>query len=209
MGHTEAAIKFRKQPRTRLSFKSILVSCVLLEMSSNNPNPNDGAPAPNPPFHRTQNFAFAMVAIVAVSLTIAVLALTGNLKNSPSKSPAQSKNTPAPTPAERSNFKFSERGEIKDMLGKKITITGDIDRLESDAKGRYLLFKESDPRDVMLYFNPAKIESSEWILKRKFAGQKVRASGTVLLDDRRLLLEMSSMDDLRLHSEESTPTATP
>lgn len=211
MGHPAAAIKFRKQPRTRLSFKSILVSCVPLEMISNNlpanPQPAHGTSAKHPPFHRTQNFAFAMVAIVAVSLTIAVLALTGHLKISPSDSPTRAKNKPAPPPPERTDFKFSERSEIKEMLGKRATITGDIDRLESDAKGRYLIFKDSDPRrDVMLFFDTAKTETSEWILKRRFAGQKVRANGMLKQDGGRLLLELASMNDLKPYADEaSTP----
>jgi hypothetical protein len=172
-------------------------------MSSNDPNPIEGDHAKIPPFHRTQNFAFAMVAIAAVSLTIAVLALTGHLKNSPSQSPAQAKNTPAPSPTERSHFKFSERGEIKDMAGKQITVAGEIDRLELDDKGRYLLFKDSDPRrDVMIFFDKLKTETSEWILKRKFAGQMVKATGTVKLEGNRLLLELNSMNDLKIHAVE-------
>jgi hypothetical protein len=55
----------------------------------------------------------------------------------------------------------------------------------------------------MVSYDPAKTEISEWILKRKFVGQKVRVSGTIKLDGSRLLLEISSMDDLTLHADES------
>ena len=54
----------------------------------------------------------------------------------------------------------------------------------------------------MIFFDKLKTETSEWMLKRKFAGQKVRASGTVKLDGNRLLLELNSMDDLKLHADE-------
>jgi hypothetical protein len=155
------------------------------------------------PFHRTQNFVIAMVAVTAVSATIIVLALTGHLGGGGSRPTAFAKKEKAqPTPAEKTTFKSTERAEIKDMAGKKITVTGDIDRLERDDKGRYLLFKDSDPRrDVMVFFDPAKTEISEWVLKRKFAGQKVRATGMVKLDGTRLLLELISMDDLKLHAD--------
>lgn len=159
------------------------------------------------PFHRTQNFALAMVAVIAVCVTITALALTGNLGSGSRPAPFAKKEKPTPTPAERTAFKSTERGEIKDMAGKQITVTGEIDRLELDDKGRYLLFKDSDPRrDVMIFFDKQKTETSEWMLKRKFAGQKVRASGTVKLDGNRLLLELNSMDDLKLHADEpATP----
>jgi serine/threonine protein kinase len=159
------------------------------------------------PFHRTQNFVIAMVALIAVCATVAILALTGNLGVGGARpSPFAKKEKPTPTPAERTAFKSTERGEIKDMAGKQITVAGDIDRLELDDKGRYLIFKDSDPRrDVMLFFDKLKTETSEWMLKRKFAGQKVKASGTVKLDGNRLLLELNSMDDLKLHEDAPAP----
>ena len=160
------------------------------------------------PFHRSQNFVIAMVALIAVCATISILAITGNFGGSGARpTPFSKKEKPTPTPAERTAFKSTERGEIKDMAGKQITVTGEIDRLELDDKGRYLLFKDSDPRrDVMIFFDKQKTETSEWMLKRKFAGQKVRASGTVKLDGNRLLLELNSMDDLKLHADEpATP----
>ena len=145
-----------------------------------------------------------MVAVIAVCVTISVLALTGNLGSGTRPAPFAKKEKPTPTPAERTSFKSTERGEIKDMVGKQITVTGDIDRLEQDEMGRYLIFKDSDPRrDVMVFFDKTKTETSEWILKRKFGGQKVRASGTVKLDDGRLLLELTSMNDLKLHADET------
>jgi serine/threonine protein kinase len=155
------------------------------------------------PFHRTQNFVVTMVAVTAVSATIIVLALTGHLGGGGSRPVAFAKKEKVqPAPAEKTTFKSTERGEIKDMVGKKITVTGDIDRLERDDKGRYLIFKDSDPRrDVMVFFDPATTEVSEWVLKRKFAGHKVRATGTVKLDGTRLLLELISMDDLKLHAD--------
>jgi hypothetical protein len=154
------------------------------------------------PFHRTQNFVVTMVAVTAVSATVIVLALTGHLGGGASRPVGFAKKEKVqPKPVEKTTFKSTERGEIKDMIGKKITVTGDIDRLERDDKGRYLIFKDSDPnRDVMVFFDPA-TEVSEWVLKRKFAGQKVRATGTVKLDGTRLLLELISMDDLKLHAD--------
>ena len=176
------------------------------------PNPPSGAveiaSADRTPFHRSQNFVIAMAAVIAVCATLAILALTGNFGDGASRSsPFAKKEKHTPTPAEKTTFKSSDRGEIKDANGKKITISGDIDRLEHDDKGRYLIFKDSDPRrDVMIFLDTAKTETSEWILKRKFAGQKIRATGTVKLDGSRLLLELTSMDDLKLHAEEPTPT---
>jgi hypothetical protein len=173
------------------------------------PNPPEEVDeSPNPratPFHRTQNFVVAMAALIAVCATLAILALTGNFGGGTSRpNPFAKKEKPTPTPAEKTFFKFSDRSKIKDAAGKTITVTGDIERLESDPKGRYLVFKESDPRrDVLVYFDPAKTESSEWMLKRKFVGQKIRATGNVKLDDGRLLLELNSMDDLKLHADES------
>ena len=158
------------------------------------------------PFHRTQNFALLMVALIAVCVTITVLALTGNLGGGSRPTSFAKKEKEKPTPPEKTSFKSSERSEIKDAAGKNITVTGDIDRLEQDEKGRYLVFKDSDPRrDVMVFFDTAKTETSEWMLKRKFAGQKVRATGTVKLDGGRLLLELTSMDDLQLHADKPIP----
>ena len=155
------------------------------------------------PFHRTQNFVVTMVAVTAVSATVIVLALTGHLGGGGSRPVGFAKKEKVqPKPVEKTTFKSTERGEIKDMVGKKITVTGDIDRLERDDKGRYLIFKDSDPRrDVMVFFDPATTEVSEWVLKRKFTGQKVRATGTVKLDGTRLLLELFSLDDLKLHAD--------
>jgi serine/threonine-protein kinase len=157
------------------------------------------------PFHRSQNFVIAMAAVIAVCATLAILALTGNFGGGTSRpSPFAKKEKPTPTPAEKTSFKSSDRGEIKDKVGKQITVTGVIDRLEHGEKSRYLVFAESDPRSgVMVSYDPAKSEISEWMLKRKFVGQKVRANGTVKLDGSRLLLEISSMDDLTLHADES------
>ncbi|MFM8982688.1 MAG: hypothetical protein ACKOLA_07235, partial [Spartobacteria bacterium] len=167
--------------------------------------PADSAPSAAKdkiPFYRSQNFVIAMVAVIAVCATISILALTGNFGGGGARSsPIAKKEKPTPTPAERTAFKFTERGEIKDMAGKQITVTGGIDRLEFDDKGRYLVFKDSDPRDVMVFFDKQKTETSEWMLKRKFAGQIVKATGTVKLDGNRLLLELNSMDDLKLHAD--------
>lgn len=169
-------------------------------------NPASKKSNPTPPhrvpFHQTQNFAFAMVAVVAVCLTITVLAITGNLGSGPRPAPFAKKEKPSPSPAQRTSFKSTERSEIKDMVGIKITVTGEIERLEQDEKGRYLIFKDSDPRrDVIVFFNKTNTETSEWILKRKFVGQKVRASGTVKLDGGRLLLELTSVENLKLHAD--------
>lgn len=155
------------------------------------------------PFHRSQNFVIAMAAVIAVCATLAILAITGNFGGGTSRpSPFTKKEKPTPTPAEKTSFKSTDRGEIKDKVGKLISVTGVIDRLERDDKGRYLLFIDSDPRrDVMIFFDPAKTEISEWMLKRKFVGQKVRATGTVKLDGSRLLLESSTMDDLQLDAD--------
>jgi serine/threonine protein kinase len=169
------------------------------------PPPTDSAPPTSSdkiPFYRSQNFVIAMVAVIAVCATISILALTGNFGGGGARpTPFAKKEKPTPTPAERTAFKSTERGEIKDMAGKQITVTGGIDRLEFDDKGRYLLFKDSDPRDVMVFFDKQKTETSEWMLKRKFAGQIVKATGTVKLDGNRLLLELNSMDDLKLHAD--------
>lgn len=143
-----------------------------------------------------------MVAVVAVCLTITVLAITGNLGSGPRPAPFAKKEKPSPSPAQRTSFKSTERSEIKDMVGIKITVTGEIERLEQDEKGRYLIFKDSDPRrDVIVFFDKTNTETSEWILKRKFAGQKVRALGTVKLDGGRLLLELTSVENLKLHAD--------
>jgi serine/threonine protein kinase len=174
-------------------------------------NPNPPAPAEEShstkptPFHRSQNFVIAMAAVIAVCATLTILALTGNFGGGTSRpNPFAKKEKPTPTPAEKTSFQSTDRGEIKDKAGKQITVTGVIDRLERDDKSRYLVFTESDPsRDVMVFYDPAKTEISEWMLKRKFVGQKVRANGTVKLDGSRLLLEIFSMDDLKLHVDES------
>lgn len=170
------------------------------------------------PFHRTQNFVIAMAAVGAVCLTIIVLALTGNLGGdggSASKPAPGAKKKTESAPVEKTSFRFNERGEIKDMAGKQITVTGTIDRFEEDLQqdprkppleGRFLLFKDAGPRDVMVYFNPQKTESSAFALKRKFVGQKIRATGTVLVEGNLLLLDMASMDNLEIAGEDPTPS---
>jgi serine/threonine protein kinase len=172
-------------------------------------------PSDSVPFHRTQNFTIAMVAAIAVCLTIAILALTGNMGHGESAEKTTSSNLfgkkkkTTPTPAERKIFKSTERGEIRDMVGKEITIIGDIDRLEKDKddKGKYLIFQGSDPsRDVMIFFD-TKTEAGDFELKRKYAGHKVQATGVVKVDGSKLLLELASKNDLKLHTE--VPTATP
>lgn len=147
-----------------------------------------------------------MVAVISVCLTVSILALTGHLGGKPKPASQSKSEKNQPAAPERTTFKSTERSSIKDMAGKKITVTGDIDRVENDQKGRYLVFKDSDPRrDAMVFFDTTKTETSEWILKRKFAGQKVRAMGTVKLDGGRLLLELTSMDDLNLHTDKPSP----
>jgi len=159
------------------------------------------------PFHRTHNFALLMVTVIAICMTITVLALTGNLGGASRPAPFDKKEKSKPTAIARTLFKSTERSEIKDMLGKQITVIGHIDRLELDDKGRYLIFKDSEPnRDVMIFFDKLKTETSEWILKRRFAGLTVRATGTVNHDGHRLLLELNSMDDLKLNPDEPAPT---
>jgi len=173
------------------------------------------------PFHRTPNFVIAMAAVGAVCLTIIVLALTGHLGGGggPAAKPnpfAKKKSEPAPV--EKTTFRFNERGEIQDKAGKQITVTGTIDRFEEDLQqdprkppieGRFLLFKDAGPRDVMVYFNPGKTESSAFALKRKFVGQKIRATGTVLVEGNLLLLDMPSMDSLELTGEDPAPATPP
>jgi serine/threonine protein kinase len=168
------------------------------------------------PFHRTPNFVIAMAALGAVCLTLIVLALTGHLGGSgaPKENPfAKKKKEPAPV--EKTSFRSNERGEISDMLGKQITVTGTIDRLEEDLqldprkppkKGRFLLFKDSGPRDVMIFFDPLKTESSKFVLKQKFVGKKVRANGTVAIEGNLLLLDMASMEGLELMGEDPAPS---
>ena len=164
----------------------------------------EAASANPPPIPRSLNFVIALAAVIAVCTTLVILALTGNFGGGASRSPLFTKKE-KPAPAEKSSFQFTERGGIKDKVGKQITVTGEIDRLESNNKGRYLIFKDSDPRcDVMIYF-PQKTETSEWVLKRKFTGQKIRATGIVQLDGSLLLLEMASMDNLKLHADEPAP----
>ena len=182
----------------------------------NKPNPpaevDESPTSRGTPFHRSQNFVIAMAAVIAVCATLTILALTGNFGGGTSRpSPYAKKEKPTPTPTEKTSFKSTDRGEIKDKVGKQITVIGVIDRLEHGEKSRDLIFAESDPRSgVMVSYDPAKTEISEWMLKRKFVGQKVRANGTVKLDGSRLLLEISTMDDLKLHADEPTPqTPTP
>ena len=168
------------------------------------------------PFHRTQNFVIAMAAVGAVCLTLIVLALTGHLGGgggggSSAKSNPFAKKKPEAAPVEKTNFRFNETSEIKDKVGKQISVSGTIERFEEDLqqdarkppmKGRFLLFKGAGPRDVMIYFDPAKSESSAFALKRKFVGKKVRATGTVALIDGKLLLDMTSPNDLELTGED-------
>lgn len=197
----------RSDPTGKPALANPLSSAVFLKKTQSSPSLKsaDETVSSSVPFHCTQNFTLAMVALIAVCVTITVLALTGHLGGSGSHpAPLAKQQKPKPSPTERTTFKSTERGEIKDMVGKNITITGDLDRLEQDDKGRYLIFKDSDARrDVMLFFDKAKTETSEWILKRKFVGQKVRATGTVQPDGSRLLLELSSMEDLKLHADEA------
>ena len=90
--------------------------------------------------------------------------------------------------------------QLKDQLGQQ--------KFEQDEKkGRYLVFKDSGPGDIMLFFDPEKTETSEWVLKKKYEGRKVRATGTVVLSAKRLLLDIASIDDLRLHTDEPVPPA--
>jgi serine/threonine protein kinase len=176
--------------------------------------PEDSSKPERAPFHHTQNFVIAMAALGAVCLTIVVLALTGHLGGGDSaKSTSATKKKAEPAPVEKTSFRFNESGDIKDMLGKRISVSGTIERFEEDLqqdarkapmKGRFLLFKGANPRDIMVYFAP-QTESSAFALKRKFVGNRVRATGTVALIDGKLLLEMSSPNDIELTGEDPAP----
>ena len=169
------------------------------------------------PFHRTQNFMIAMVAVIAVCATLAILALTGNFgggggSSSKSNDSAKKKNEPAPV--KKTSFRFNETGDIKDQVGKQISVSGTIERFEEDLqqdprkppmKGRFLLFKGAGPRDVMLFFDPAKSETSVFALKRKYVGNKIRATGTVVVQGNLLLLDLTSMDNIELTGEDPPP----
>ena len=165
------------------------------------------------PFHRTQNFVIAMAAVGAVCLTLIVLALTGHLGGgSGKKSISAGKKNNEPAPVQKTEFRSDERSGIKDMLGKKITVTGEIERVEEDyqadprkppKEGRFLLFKNSGPRDVMVFFAP-QTDTGLFGLK-KFLGQKIRATGTVAMDGDLLLLDMSTKEDLQPAGENSAP----
>jgi hypothetical protein len=184
--------------------------------------PEDPEKPERAPFHRTQNFVIAMAAVGAVCLTIIVLALTGHLGGgggSPAAKPnpfAKKKNEPAPV--EKTIFRSNERGEIQEKVGKQISVTGTIERFAEDLQqdprkppleGRFLLFKDAGPRDVMVFFDPAKSESAAFALKRKFVGQKIRATGTVTEIDGKLLLNMTSMNDIELTGDDPSPPPAP
>lgn len=189
------------------------------EKKTTSPADDTSEPVDRVPFHRTQNFVIAMAAVGAICLTIIVLALTGNLGGSGGGGGAASKPNPfakkktEPSPVEKTSFRFNERGGIQDMVGKQISVSGTIERFEEDLqqdarkapmKGRFLLFKDSNPRDIMIYFSP-QTESSAFALKRRFVGNRVRATGTVALIDGKLLLEMSSPNDIELTGEDPAP----
>ena len=159
----------------------------------------------------------AMVAVIAVCATLAILALTGNFgggggSSSKSNDSAKKKNEPAPV--KKTSFRFNETGDIKDQVGKQISVSGTIERFEEDLqqdprkppmKGRFLLFKGAGPRDVMLFFDPAKSETSVFALKRKYVGNKIRATGTVVVQGNLLLLDLTSMDNIELTGEDPPP----
>ena len=161
--------------------------------------------SPDAPFYKKQRFLIpSAAALAAALLTLAILALTGNL----GRSGGGQNKKPEAEKVERTTFASNERSSIRGMEGRKITIIDTVQKFEQDEKkGRYLVFKDSGPGDIMLFFDPEKTETSEWVLKKKYEGRKVRATGTVVLSDKRLLLDIASIDDLRLHTDESVPPA--
>jgi serine/threonine protein kinase len=148
------------------------------------------------PFYKNQNFIILALAVVfcLTLLGIVLIKESGDGGGGAKKKPEAAA---SPTP-EKSTFAFNDRKDISNRAGKQATVTGTVlDVFEEQGSSKILVrFEGADERDVMLAFDLKKGDFSKWKLG-KFKGQKISATGVVEIADRRLFLDMASMDDLR------------
>jgi serine/threonine protein kinase len=171
------------------------------------PSTDSIAPGEKPPFYKSVPFALIMAALGAAGATVLLLVFTGMLGTP--KNPAfalKKKPQQAATPEQRKDFDATERSGIKAMEGKAITISGEVAKFEEDQKGRYLTFQKAGHRDAMVYFDTTKGEFPKFRLV-KFQGKKIRATGVVRSVDNRVLVEVDSIDKVKLLTNSSDTTA--
>jgi hypothetical protein len=148
------------------------------------------------PFYKNQNFIILALAVVfcLTLLGIVLIKESGDGGGGAKKKPEAAA---SPTP-EKITFAFNDRKDISNRAGKQATVTGTVrDVVEEEGSSKILVrFEGADERDVLLAFDLKKGDFSKWKLG-KFKGQKISATGVVEIADRRLFLDMASMDDLR------------
>jgi serine/threonine protein kinase len=148
------------------------------------------------PFYKNQNFIILALAVV-FCLTLLGIVLIKESGDGGGGAKKKAVAAASPTP-EKTSFAFNDRRDISNRAGKQATVTGTVlDIFEEKGSSKILVrFEGADERDVLLAFDLKKGDFSKWKLG-KFKGQKISATGVVEIADRRLFLDMASMDDLR------------
>jgi serine/threonine protein kinase len=106
--------------------------------------------------------------------------------------------------AEKTEFSADERSAIAKRIGKRATVRGTLDQFGEDGPLRFLTFSGASSKDLMLAFDTSKKSFPVFRLK-KLVGQPVEARGTVAEIGKRLVLEVSSLDDIAIRPEGTPP----
>ena len=152
-------------------------------------------PAPTPSKNRLRRLGIWLVSLAAL------LALAGTWFFLTPKKPPRKKSKPA---AEKTEFASAERSAIAKRLGKSATVRGRLEQFGEDGSLRFLTFSGASSKDVMLAFDTSKKSFPVFRLK-KLLGQSVEARGTVIEIGKRLVLEVSSLDDIAIRPEGTSP----
>lgn len=155
-------------------------------------------PAPDKtPIHKDRRFTIPAIAIGAVLATLGVLQLTGNLGGSEKKE----KQPPAAEKAVRDTFKADETSAIKKRKGDSATLTGTISEVHEEDGTYFLTFDGVGPRGFSIAI-PRDLPGVFKFKLEKLRGKNIAALGIVDTADKRHVLRIDSIDNIKDISNE-------
>lgn len=186
------AFSIADRPESAVSALSHLEQ-VLASAPASDPTPV--SPVPDASKTRSKRLGFYL------GILTALVAIAGAWFFFAPQKPPRKKAKPV---AEKTEFSAGDRSAIAKRTGKPATVRGTLDQFGEDGPLRFLTFSGASSNDVMLAFDTSKKSFPVFRLK-KLLGQSVEARGTVAKRGKRLVLEVSSLDDVTIRPEGSLP----